>query len=59
LLLGINDIVENRIEANLRTASKVLIVSFSNSGSFTPETFVRDNLAPVNASAGLLQVRWC
>ncbi len=56
LLTGINDIVENRIESNLRTVSKVLIVNFSNSGSFTPETFVRDNTPSVAASTALLQV---
>jgi hypothetical protein len=57
LLTGINDIVENRIESNLRSVSKVLIVNFSNSGSFTPETFVRDNMSSVSASTAYLQVR--
>ena len=56
LVVAINDVIENRIEKNLKIISKTLLVDLPIDKSFTLEDFVRCQQDHINTQAVLLQV---
>jgi hypothetical protein len=56
LVHNINDIIENRIESNLRIVSKASAFVFVDGSSFSPDSFVRDQQVHADALAAVLQV---
>ena len=59
LVMAINDVVENRIEKNLKIVSKTMLVDLPIDKSFTLEEFVRCQQEHIAKQAVLLQVRCC
>ena len=55
LVINMNDVVENRIEKNLRIISKTLLVDLPRDASFTLEAFVRLQEEHIEALAESLQ----
>lgn len=55
LITNINDIIENRIEKNLKIVSKTLLVDLPDSQSFTVEEFVRMLEKHISKQSTLLQ----
>ena len=55
LVRNVNDLIENRIEKNLRVVSKTLLVSLPSDKSFTLEEFVGAQQDHVQEQATLLQ----
>ena len=55
LVANINDIVENRIEKNLKIVSKTLLVDLPDSDSFTVEEFVKMQEKHIAKQSTLLQ----
>ncbi len=56
LVTNVNDIIENRIEKNLKLVSKALLVDLPRDKSFTLEDFVRCQQEHIKVQAVLLQV---
>ena len=59
LVVAINDVIENRIEKNLKIISKTLLVDLPIDKSFTLEDFVHCQQDHINTQAVLLQVYMC
>ena len=55
LVRNVNDVIENRIEKNLRVVSKTLLVNLPSDKSFTLEEFVGAQQDHVQEQSGLLQ----
>lgn len=55
LIKNVNDIIENRIEKNLRVVSKTLLVNLPPDRSFTLDEFVSMQQEHVQEQAGILQ----
>ena len=55
LVANINDIIENRIEKNLKIVSKTLLVDLPDSESFTVEDFVKMQEKHIARQSNLLQ----
>jgi dynein heavy chain len=55
LVVNINDIIENRIEKNLKIVSRTLLVDLSDSDSFTVEDFVKMQEKHIAKQSTLLQ----
>ncbi len=55
-MCNVNDIIENRIEKNLKLVSKTLLVDLPRDKSFTLEDFVRCQQEHIKSQAVLLQV---
>lgn len=55
LVANINDIIENRIEKNLKIVSKTLLVDLPDSNSFTVEEFVKMQEKHIAKQSTLLQ----
>ena len=55
LIANVNDVIENRIEKNLKLVSKTLLVDLPRDRSFTLEDFVRCQQEHIKAQAVLLQ----
>jgi dynein heavy chain len=57
LVTNINDIIENRIEKNLKIVSKTLLVDLPDSDSFTVEEFVKMQIKHIAQQSTLLQCK--
>lgn len=57
LVIAVNDIIENRIEKNLRVVSKTKLVDLPIDKSFTLEDFVSCQQEFITHQAAMLQVR--
>ena len=55
LVCSINDIIENRIEKNLRKGSKILLVDLPDDSSFTVSDFVQMQQNFISSKADILQ----
>ena len=55
LVCNINDIIENRIEKNLKVVSKTLLVDLPENASFTVSEFVLMQQAHIAARSGMLR----
>ena len=55
LINNINDIVENRVEKNMKTVSKTLLVDLPKDESFTVESFLARQDTHVHKVSGILQ----
>merc|ERR550514_260345 len=55
LVTNINDIIEHRIEKNLKIVSRTLLVDLPDNESFAVEAFVRMQQQHINTESGLLQ----
>src|SRR3546814_12592724 len=55
LVTNINDIIENRIEKNLKIVSKALLVDLPDEDSFTVDEFVRMQEKHISKQSTLLQ----